>query len=277
MNVDAYLERIGAARAARPDAGALRRLHRAHLLAVPFENLDIPLGNEIALHLPRLFDKIVTRGRGGFCYELNGLFAWLLAELGYQVTLLSARVYAGGAPGLEFDHLCLRVDLGRAWLADVGFGDSFVEPLPLDSAALAAQQLADYRLREHDDGARVLEQRQPGQDFEPQYLFTLRQRRLSDFAPMCTYHQTSPASPFTRKSVCSRATVSGRVTLSNGRLIETVADPSAATKGQPRLPLQRSTREIASADEYRHLLASRFGIRLEPGADVDKLLKIGGS
>ena len=85
-------------------------MHRAHLLAVPFENLDIHLGRPISLDQDALFGKIVTRRRGGFCYELNGLFALLLRELGFEVTLLSAGVArADGGFGPEFDHLTLLV------------------------------------------------------------------------------------------------------------------------------------------------------------------------
>src|SRR4051794_33731222 len=91
LNVDAYLEGIRYAGPRAPSAETLRALHRAHLYAVPFENLDIGRGRRLSLALPDLFDKIVTRRRGGFCYELNGLFGWLLESLGYRVTHLSAR------------------------------------------------------------------------------------------------------------------------------------------------------------------------------------------
>src|SRR5215213_6707253 len=135
MDVQAYLRRINYRGELAPTVATLRELHRAHLLAVPFENLDIHLGRAILLDQDALFDKIVTRRRGGFCYELNGLFALLLRELGFEVTLLSAGVArAGGGFGPEFDHLTLLVKVPSAeamalylpsasWLADVGFGD----------------------------------------------------------------------------------------------------------------------------------------------------------
>src|SRR5260221_12505984 len=110
MDVAAYLERIGYTGPLAPNAGALRALHVAHLYTVPFENLDIGLGRPLSLELPALFDKIVTRRRGGFCYELNGLFAWLLQSLGYGVTPLSARTKSpDGSFGPEFGPLALRV------------------------------------------------------------------------------------------------------------------------------------------------------------------------
>lgn len=103
MDADAYLERIGYIGAREPMPDLIPQLHRAHLLAVPFENLDIPLGRPIALSVPAFYDKVVRRRRGGFCYELNGLFGWLLERLGAGVTLLSARVYHQGEPGAEWE------------------------------------------------------------------------------------------------------------------------------------------------------------------------------
>jgi arylamine N-acetyltransferase len=127
-----YLHRIGYSGAREPTAAALRDLHRAHLFTVPFENLEISLGRKIVCDEPSFLRKIVDRRRGGFCYELNGAFAALLRELGFEVTLLSARVpRESGGSTPEFDHLALRVDLEEPWLADVGFGESFLDPLRL--------------------------------------------------------------------------------------------------------------------------------------------------
>src|SRR5215468_1867636 len=122
--LEAYLTRIGVPQPAAADAAALRWLHRAHLLAVPFENLSIHLGEPISLDPGDLLAKVVGRRRGGFCYELNGAFALLLEALGFGVRRVAARVYGGGKLGPPFDHLCLAVrpaDDGAPWLADVGF------------------------------------------------------------------------------------------------------------------------------------------------------------
>ncbi|MFB7075296.1 arylamine N-acetyltransferase, partial [Streptomyces sp. NPDC056290] len=129
---DEYLRRLGAGHPARPTVDALRDLHLRHLRTVPFENLSIHLGEEIVLDGERLLDKVVRARRGGFCYELNGAFAVLLTELGYDVTLLAARVYGeGDRLGIPYDHLALRVRTvdGGDWLADVGFGAHFHLPL----------------------------------------------------------------------------------------------------------------------------------------------------
>ena len=131
----------------RPSIDLLRALHRAHLFTVPFENLDIGLKREIICNEARIVHKIVNERRGGFCYELNGAFAALLRALGFRVTLLSARVAReDGSYGPEFDHLTLRVDLDEPWLADVGFGEGFLEPLRLESRAQQAQSGRVYRL-----------------------------------------------------------------------------------------------------------------------------------
>ena len=130
VEIARYLERISYHGSREPILSTLQALHEAHLLAVPFENLDIALGRAIVLDEASLWTKIVEHHRGGFCYELNGLFAQLLLALGFQVDLLSAAVAREtGGFGPDFDHLTLLVHLEQDWLADVGFGESFRQPL----------------------------------------------------------------------------------------------------------------------------------------------------
>ena len=257
MDVAAYLQRLGYDGSPEPTAETLRRLHRAHMMTVPFENLDIPLGRPIVLSLPKLFDKIVRRRRGGFCYELNGLFGWLLHQLSFSVTMHAARVFSDGQLGPDFDHMLLLVGDAAKTVADVGFGDSFVDPFPFDAEA-GDPYGRSYRLVERDDGW-VLQQRKPDADWQSQYVFSLTPRRLDAFEAMCHYQQTSPDSSFTQKSVCSRATPDGRVTLSNGRLIIT-ADG------------RRTEQAVASVAEYRALLQSHFGFDIEAEAPVERLM-----
>ena len=215
----AYLGRIGMARPALADAAALRALHRAHQVAVPFENLSIHLPEPISLDEADLVDKIVRRRRGGFCYELNGLLALLLEALGARVTRLSAAVYGGGKAGPPFDHLALAVRLPDGtgpWLADVGFGSHSDFPLSLDSRAEQDDPAGRFRLADAGHGdVDVLK------DGEPQYRLELRARSLADFAPTCWWQQTSPASHFTRATICSRLTDGGRISVSDRTLITT--------------------------------------------------------
>ncbi len=245
MNLGAYLDRIRFVQPLRTDGATLRALHRAHMLTVPFENLDIRAGRPIELSLPKLFDKIVRRRRGGFCYELNGLFAWALSEIGFWVQLHSARVWGANGPGREFDHLVLQVFAERNWLVDVGFGESFLEPLPLEPSVITEEEVAAYRILQSGDDWTV-ERREPGAEWQPQYVFTLVPRRLSDFEGMCTWHQTDPASHFTQNTICTLPTSAGRITLSGHRFI--------VTRGG-----MREEREVGD-DEYSLLLRDRFGI-----------------
>src|SRR5690242_18326109 len=114
-DVSAYLARIGYDGPTGPDIETLRGLHLAHLLAVPFENLDIHIPRNITLKTELLFGKIVGERRGGFCYELNGLFADLLATLGFDVSMMAARVWNGRDYGVELAHMTLMVRLDELW------------------------------------------------------------------------------------------------------------------------------------------------------------------
>lgn len=246
-----YLARIGDAGPLDVSIETLRRLHHEHLLTVPFENLDIHLGREIVLGVDALFEKIVRRRRGGFCYELNGLFAWLLGELGFDVKMIAARVANDrGELGPEFDHMALVVSLDRDWLADVGFGASSREPLAFDDLGESTSDGVAYSLSQDGEEWQLLGRDESGP--RAQYRFTTIPRALDEYVPMCVYHQTSPASHFTRKRVCTLATRDGRVTLSEMRLIE--------TRGA-----ERTERLLADAREYASVLAERFGIDLASG------------
>jgi N-hydroxyarylamine O-acetyltransferase len=248
LDLKAYLERINYRGPTNATAETLRALQVAHLLAVPFENLSIHERQPIVLEDEALFAKIVERRRGGFCYEANGLFAALLRGLGFDVTMLSAGVArAQGGFGPDFDHMALMVLLEQRWLVDVGFGDSFREPLRLDERGEQAQGDRAYRIL--PDGAYlVLSQRSGGEAWEAQYRFTLRPHVYADYAEMCRYHQTSPESHFTQSRICSRATEDGRVTLSGMRLITT-------SRGGGR-----KERALTSREEYAEMLREHFGI-----------------
>jgi len=221
FDVDAYLRRIDHPPVRAPTAESLATLHRAHLLAVPFENLDIHRKHPIRLEEDALFDKVVRRRRGGFCYELNGAFAALLRALGFEVGLLSARVRGDAGLGPELDHLALVVTLEERWLVDVGFGDSFSSPLRLDVREPQIDGDRAYCIREDDDRGLWLDERRDDGPFQASYRFTLERRALTDFDAMCLFHQTSPESHFTRQTVCSLPTREGRITLRGEGLLTT--------------------------------------------------------
>src|SRR5260370_5575639 len=128
MDPEAYLERIGYRGPTLPSLNVLRKLHRRHLLSIPFENLDISLHRPIVLSEAAFYDKIIKSHRGGFCYELNGSFALLLKRLGFNVSMLSSRVERkGGRFGPDFAHMTLLVQLKDPSLADAGFEDALTE------------------------------------------------------------------------------------------------------------------------------------------------------
>jgi N-hydroxyarylamine O-acetyltransferase len=258
LNIKAYLDRINYPLKYRgspaPNAETLRELQVAHLKAVPFENLSIHAGQPIVLEDEALFTKIVENRRGGFCYEANGLFAALLRAIGFDVAMLSAEVAnAEGEFGPDFDHMTLMVSLAQRWLVDVGFGDSFLEPLLLDERGEQAQGNRSYRILPptSETDHLVLMQRNEGDEWKPQYRFTLQPYTYADYAEMCRYHQTSPQSHFTRSRICSRATEEGRLTLSGMRFITTFKNGANQV---------REERTLASEDEYADVLREQFGI-----------------
>ncbi|HLL32872.1 MAG TPA: arylamine N-acetyltransferase [Streptomyces sp.] len=256
--VDAYLRRLGAARPARPTLDVLRELHLRHLRAVPFENLSIHLGEEIALDERRLLDKVVGARRGGFCYELNGLFGALLDALGFEVTLLAGRVYGEeGRLGVPYDHLALRVRTADAgeWLADVGFGAHSHFPLAWEDRREQADPGGSFRIAEAGpDAAGEVGDLDVLKDGEREYRLETRPRLLADFVTGAWWHSTSPESPFTRKLVCSRVTGDGgRITLGGRKLKVTAPDGT------------QEEREYGEGEDEAVLAVyrERFGIELE--------------
>lgn len=254
MDTAAYLTRIQYREPIRPDVQTLHGLQRAHMLAVPFENLDIGLKRPIRLDLESLWDKIVVRRRGGFCYEVNGLFGWLLEQIGFDVTYLNARDYhpEDDRFGINFDHLVLLVRVPNKpsrWLVDVGWGDTFTHPLEIDNHEWQEQGLRAYRLEPFREGYQLWQRGYQG-EVERQYFFDLVPHRFpAEYEATCEYHQTSPQSIFTRKRIISRLTEDGRVSLDSGRLI--------LTKNG-----QRSERPFKNEDEFHALLKQYFDITL---------------
>jgi N-hydroxyarylamine O-acetyltransferase len=239
-----YLTRIGCRGDLAPTADTLRALHRAHLLAIPYENLDIHLSRPLVLDPERVFAKLVTGRRGGWCYEMNGLFAWALEQLGFQVRLLAGAVGRERAGNrAEGNHLVLLVELERPYLADVGFGDGLLEPIPL-VAGTHRQGFLEFGLAR--SGERWVFGNHP-HGAAPSFDFTLEPRRLSDFAAKCHELQTSPASGFVQKTVCQRFFADRIVTL-RGAVLRTVSAAGA------------SERIVADAGEYDAILRGHFDL-----------------
>jgi N-hydroxyarylamine O-acetyltransferase len=269
---------------AKCDHETLARLQSAHARSVPFETLSITGdphgdydGEPIELAIPALYDKLVDRERGGFCYELNGAFAWLLGELGFEVRRCAARVADGdGGYGVPADHLTSIVTLeedgrsddpdgpgvggadGHRYLVDVGVGAPVIRrPVPLDGSVVSNGVGIDWRLvsSERPDADYRLEYRDRAGADDPEwtsrYILGDEPRDLSYFAATCEYHSTSPDSHFTGEPIAMRPTAEGHVTLSPTSLARTVRGEQDKRAIEP--------------EEYRRLLAAEIGIR--PGAD----------
>ncbi|MFJ9242562.1 arylamine N-acetyltransferase [Streptomyces sp. NPDC101776] len=264
--VDAYLRRLGVQHPVSPTVDVLRELHLRHLRTVPFENLSIHLGEEIVLEEDRLLDKVVGAGRGGFCYELNGLFGALLTALGFDVALLAARVYGDeGRPGIPYDHLALKVRTvdGGVWLADVGFGTHSHYPLAFEERGEQKDPGGTFRVVASGADAAGDPDPDPDRDLDvvrngrPEYRLETRPRLLGDFVAGAWWHSTSPASHFTRSLVCSRLMDDGgRVTLSGRGLTVTGADGT------------RDARELTTDEEVLTVYRERFGIELRVVPEV---------
>lgn len=249
MNVPEYLARIGVEpRDVRPDLETLRLLQRQHLFRVPFENLDIHWKRPIILDTDRFYAKIVEGGRGGFCYELNGLFNELLMAVGFHTHLISGRVYGPDKiPGPEFDHMAIVVLVnGEEFLADVGFGDFIAEPLKVDPSSEQVDREGIFIVRFTEHGGFEVEKKD-GNIWKAECLFGRNAHALSEFAGMCDFHQHSPASHFTKGKVCSILTENGRKTLTDKSFILT-------TDGE------RDEQILDSNDEFERLLLKEFGI-----------------
>lgn len=251
MDIKKYLKRINVHYDTKPDLNTFYLLHRLHLYNVPFENLDIHSGREIILDKNRLVRKVVEEKRGGFCYELNSAFKELLSAAGYKVKYLSAGVYnKDGYFSPDFDHMALLVEIdNEKYLADVGFGDSFVEPLKFQPGVIQKDTVDYFKISEsEEEGYYILFRSEDGNIFIPQYKFSLAPRRLEEYELMCIFNQTSPESSFTQKVICSKATETGRISLSNLKLIVT----ENGVKQQTEI----------TEPEFHSLLRKHFGIKL---------------
>jgi len=221
MDINKYLKRIGYKGTLEITIETLGSLQSSHLFSVPFENLDIH--RNIEIDLDKSFDKVVNTNRGGFCYELNGLFYQLLKELGFNVKIVSARVNQGEKGfGAEFDHMAIVANIdNEQYLVDVGFGDFAYIPLRIILDKEIPDPRSVFRIEKFDDVYNIVKQKSEDSSFIPKYLFSETERVIDDFKNMCVFHQTSSESHFTQNKICSLPVKDGRITLSGNNLIIT--------------------------------------------------------
>jgi N-hydroxyarylamine O-acetyltransferase len=243
MNLSRYLARIGLSGPVGPDIETLRAIHRAHALSIPFENVDVQLQRPVSMEISSIYDKLVTRRRGGWCYEQNGLMDWALCEIGFDVTRLCAGVMREAAGDVQLgNHLCLRVNLDRPYLVDVGFGGSLLEPLPL---AIAERVDAPYRvaLKRIDGGYWRFTEHAHGDPFSFDFMDSSADETL--LAAKCAWLQVHDESPFVRNLVVQRRRGDAHLTV-RGRVL-TIMD----AKGSSR-------KLLVNADELVDALRENF-------------------
>lgn len=252
MNLKKYLDRIGFIGTPKADFETLKALQQAHMHHVPFENLDIHYDTYIEVDIEKFYNKVVENHRGGFCFELNGLFNWALKEIGFDVTMLgTAVVNDSGSYGIELGHLTNIVYLdGKHWLTDVGFGDSFPYPLEFILEEVQVQKERWYKLTQLDDTYyQYSVSDDEGITYKHWWRFTLIPRQLSEFNDACHYMQTSPDTHFTHNRVCSLSTSEGRVTVSDLTL-------------KTRVGKEQNVLSLANEEELLTVLKDQFGVVL---------------
>jgi N-hydroxyarylamine O-acetyltransferase len=248
MDVQRYLTRISFEGPLSPDLATLKKLHRQHLLHIPFEDLDIYFKRRFGLKPGNIYDKVVNGNRGGFCYEINSLFNELLKSIGFKTKIVSGKVIREtGEPGPEYDHLALIIELDKNYIADVGFGDLFIEPLELTEGIQSDGR--HYFIIENTGDEFIICMSANGRDFEKKYTFTLTEVPISMFEEPCRDKQLNPESHFVKNTMCTRITDEGRITIFNDKFIETVGD-------------RKVQRIIHDDDDLIEILKTRFDIMI---------------
>jgi len=259
MDADRYLARIGTdpTSVTAPDRETLSRLQAAHLRTVPFETLAITgdpfddrAGAGVSLAESDLFEKLVERERGGFCFELNGLFAWLLGELGFETNRFAGRMLGDDSVTLPANHLVPTVTLDRTYVVDVGMGTPKIRtPVPLDGTPVTDELGVEWRVVESerpDADYRTQYRRAAETEWTDRYVFTARPRPLSYFRATCDYLASAPESGFTGSPVLVVGTDHGHVKLT-GQQLTRVVDGDA-------------TERTLSETEWDETVAETFGI-----------------
>ncbi|MFE2013753.1 arylamine N-acetyltransferase [Streptomyces sp. NPDC059491] len=255
LDLDAYLARIGydAGRGGelRPDLATLTALHRAHVLAVPFENLDVALGREVPLDLKSLQAKLVDRCRGGYCYEHNSLFAAALERIGFTVAGRGARNRSRGPALTPVTHALLVVTVeGEPWLADVGFGwQGPLEPVPLRDGARVEQDGWTFGIGVEDEGVHVLRALRP-QGWTDLYAFAPQALYPGDFTVLNHYSSSHPLSRFLGQVVAQQPGTDTRRALVRDTLSTLRPDGAAEER-------------VVAVDDLITVLEADFGIELD--------------
>ena len=246
LRLDDYLRRVGFSGTARADIATLRRLHRAHLASIPYENLDVQLGRPVGFDPAAVFAKLVHSRRGGWCFEMNGLLAWALEQIGFRVMRVAGAVLREQrGDGVIGNHLALVVELDQLYLADVGFGDGLIEPVPIVAGAIR-QDFLEFGLERVGEWWRFHNHPHGG---AASFDFQVTAAPMEVFERQSCWLQTSPDSGFVQNAVCQRFH-RGELSILRGRVLK-VVDANGVTQ-----------RTLDSVAAYRDVLDRRFDIEL---------------
>lgn len=253
MDCASYLRRIGFAGVLQLNLATLCRLHRGHLQHIAYENLDVQLGRRTGLKPEDAFAKLVDNERGGWCYEMNGLFRWVLEAIGFRVVPMTGAVLRGQrGPSAIGNHLVLCVELDEPYLADVGLGDGPIEPLPLKEGSYQ-QEWRTFRLERLADGWWRFHNAENA--FAPSFDFQHRPADWDMLQQKCDWLQTSPDSRFVQNAICLRHYPNSIVAMV-GRVLKTI-DRDGITD-----------QLVNSSGEYNEKLVATFGIRLSACSEL---------
>jgi N-hydroxyarylamine O-acetyltransferase len=248
MDHGKYLKRINFTGNVFIDHQTLVNIHEHHVFQVPFENLDCYYNRVCDLEIAHVYEKVVGNRRGGFCYELNLLFAWLLNAIGFSAVIISARILDSGKLGPEYDHMCIHIKTDKDYLADVGYGDLFLRPLEI-RPGIQTDGRNYFQIEEHNDDDYLLSMSSDRVHFETKYTFNLKETPASSFHNICFDKQTNPDSYFVKNRICTKPTTTGRLTLFNNKFTEKINGDKIETM-------------IMDDKFLRDRLKDRFGILL---------------
>jgi N-hydroxyarylamine O-acetyltransferase len=220
MNIAKYLKRINYTDKISVTDEVLKRLHQSHVYQVPFENFDIFYKKLFGLDIEKVYKKIIDDARGGFCYELNLLFSWLLAEIGFSSRIIACRIFNDdGSLGPEFDHMAIYVKTEKEFLLDVGYGDLFITPIEI-KIGVQHDGRNYFRIENWNKNKYLISMSPDGVDFSRRYVFSLDLVKVDDFTSICLDKQINPNSYFVKNVICTKPTNTGRFTIFNEKIIE---------------------------------------------------------
>lgn len=249
MNITKILNRIGYVGPLHVNLKVLSNLQHAYLCTVPFENLDIHANVKIILDEDLFYKKIVENNRGGFCYESNSLFYELLKEIGFDVSIIAARMMISDGISPGYSHMALLVKLEEDYLVDVGNGQSVRDPMPITGDVISHSEGIRYKVGEYGHNEFALFHREDNTEWSPRFVFSTARRHLEEFKVMCHYHQTSSDSVFTKQRLCTLATAKGRLTLIDNTF--TINDDG-----------EINTESVDSVEQMQEILQNHFKIKM---------------